>query len=236
MNGSEPADKSKLPGKEPREVFSGAVALAKELLQSKSLALRVDRDGDVQLDLQTDAIAELPDEKFPPPLTRSLFHVLVRTELSSLLTACTYSDAARAIKNEIPEEVVQEVGMEELQWRLEEIRCDLGPLNLGERVKLRKTTKGPVLEEITWEIGVKKDDEVEGKLGDVPFVNLCIKYADPAAAQPRLRFFGDKGSLTISAPVQVERVTFQLHEADIQEVIETLSDVRDRLVQMRTGQ
>lgn len=225
--------KELFPGTESRKVFSAAVSLAKELIDSEGMTIQVDRDGDARLFVDGGVLKELPDKKFSGGLTRDLFKALIGTELTAFVRATIYEDVKEGIKREFPERALKATKERELVWRLEEIKKTLVPANLKERVMLRQTSKGSILDRITWELGIKKHDEVKGALDGIPYANLCISYASPFTSGVAFRVRSEEGSLEVPMVSEPKQLNLELHEADIEEMLKILNLVRDNLIKMR---
>lgn len=221
------------PGTESRKVFSAAVSLAKELIDSDGMTIRVDRDGDATLFVDGGVLKELSAKRFSQGLTRDLFKELIETELTAFVRTTMYEDPRDGIKREFPDRVLKELETHELKWRLEKVREMLVPSNLKERVMLRRTTKGLILDRITWELGIKKHDQVKGPLDEIPYANLVISYASPLTNGPAFRARTKEASLEIPMISEPKQLNLELHEADVEEMIKILSLVRDNLRKMR---
>ena len=226
--------KEPFPGNESRKVFSAAVTLAKELIDSDGMTIRVDRDGDARLFIDGGVLKELSDKKFSGGLTRDLFKALIETELTAFVRATIYESDKEGIKREFPDRVLKTTGERELVWRLEKIRAALVPANLKERVMLRRTSKGSILDCITWELGIKKHDEVKGPLDGITYANLCISYASPFTSGVAFRVRSEEGSLEVPMVSEPKQLNLELHESDVEEMIKILTLVRDKLVNMRS--
>lgn len=227
-------DEDLSPARESRELFSKVLTLAKELLEAKILTLHVDADGDANLVVDLQGLEETPDEKFRPQLSRKFFVTLMRTEFSSLVNAATQEEAEIGIRAEFPREVVKDVGLEELEWRLTQAKEELIPPDLQERVKLRRTASAAVLDEMTWQIGLKKHDEVEGDLEGIPFATLSIRYCDPQSAKESLILKSEEVSFGITLRSSPRQLALELHEADVAELVDKLTVMRDNLAKLRS--
>ncbi len=223
------------PGKESRSVFSTALAMAKDLLKSNVLSINLDSNGSVDIVIDIEKLEAIPKDKFKQGLTPEHFSNLIRTELDSLVRVATYSDATKGIKNEIPSKILKDSGIDEFLWRLEEVRRELVPDNLRERATLRRTTQGLVLENMTWQVVIKKHDQTRGKLSDIPYGSLSIVYVSPQSNMASVRF-GIK-SMTVELPTVREpnQMILEVHQADVDQMIETLTDLRDNLEKVKKG-
>ncbi len=223
------------PGKESRAVFSATLAMAKDLLKSKVLSIDLDPSGRVDLVIDNQELEAIPKDKFQQDLTREQFSNLIRTEVDSLVNAATYSDPTTGIQIVIPSEILKEVGMDEFLWRLGEVKKELVPPDLRERATLRRTTQGLVLENMTWQVVIKKHDQDRGKLSDIPCGCLSLTYSS-LRSNPTLLRLGAKGvSVELPTVREPNRLTLELHKAEVEELIETLTDLRDNLEKVKKG-
>ncbi len=223
------------PGKESRAVFSAVLAIAKDILKSDALSINLDPTGRVDLVVDNQELEAIPKDKFQQDLTREQFSNLIHTEVDSLVNAATYSDPTTGIQIAIPSEILKKVGMDEFLWRLGEVKKELVPPDLRERATLKRTTQGLVLENMTWQVVIKKHDQTRGKLSDIPYGSLSIVYVSPQSNMASVRF-GTK-SMTVELPTVREpnQLTLELHKADVEEMIETLTDLRDNLEKVKKG-
>ncbi len=221
------------PGTESRAVFLAALSMAKDILKSDALSISLDPTGRVDLVVDNQELEAIPKDKFQQDLTREQFSNLIHTEVDSLVNAATYSDPTTGIQIVIPSEILREVGMDEFLWRLGEVKKELVPPDLRERATLRRTTQGLVLEKMTWQVVIKKHDQTRGKLSDIPYGSLSIVYVSPQSNMTSVRF-GTK-SVTVELPTVREpnQLTLELHKADVEEMIETLTDLRDNLEKVK---
>lgn len=223
------------PGKESREVFLAALSIAKDLLKSESLNINLDEKGDVTLGVDSDKLEAIPKDRFTEELTSDHFLTLVRTEFGSLVEAATYSDSTRGVQSEIPSEILNEVGLDEFLWRLKQLEEKLLPADLRERATLRRTSKGLVLKNLTWEIAIKKHDQVAGKLLDIPYGALTITFASPQTTMAPLRF-GSKGTfMELPTYREPKQLTLELHQVDVVDMIKALTELRDNLEKIKTS-
>ncbi len=124
---------------------------------------------------------------------------------------------------------------DEFLWRLEEVKKELVPPNLKERVILRKTSQGFVLQNATWQVITKKHDQDRGKLSDIPCGCLSLTYSS-LRSNPTLLRLGAKGvSVELPTVREPNRLTLELHHAEVEELIETLTDLRDNLEKVKKG-
>ncbi len=224
-----------LPGKESRAVFSAALSMAKELLKSDCLSIDLDSNGRVDLVIDIQKLESIPKDKFKQGLTPEQFSNIVRTELDSLVRSATYSDTTTGIQTTVPSKILEEVGIDEFLWRLGEVKKELVPTDLRDRAILRRTTQGLVLQNMTWQLAIKKHDQVRGELRNIPYASLSIVYASPQTNIAQLRL-GTEGT-TIELPTlrEPKQLILELHKADVDQMIETLTDLRDNLEKLKKG-
>lgn len=223
------------PGKEARAVFSAALAIAKDLVKSKAVRINLDTNGNVDFIIDAQKLQAVPAEKFKEGLTRQHLLSLIATEFESLLKASTYSDPARGLQNEIPSEILNGIGTDEFLWRLDQVDKELVPPNLKDRVMLRQTSLGFVLQDSSWQVITKKHDQVRGKLSDIACGYLSLTYS-PARTNPTPLRFGVKDvSLEIPAVREPNRLTLELHYSEVETLIETLTCLRDNLKNVEGG-
>lgn len=223
------------PGKESRAVFLAALSMAKDLLKSKELSIKLYPSGRVDLVIDVEKLEAIPKGKFKQGLTLEQFSNLIRTELDSLIHAATYSDPAIGIQTIVPSEILKEVGIDEFLWRLGEVKKELVPTDLRDRAILRRTTQGLVLQNITWQVTIKKHDQVTGKLSDIPYGSLSIVYASPQTSVSTFRLGAEGVSVELPTLREPKQLILELHQADVEQMIETLTDLRDNLEKLKKG-
>jgi hypothetical protein len=225
--------KTPTPGKEPRKVFSVALALLKGLLDSKDLRVSVHGTDEVEFVINGEKLEAIPKDKFKDGLTREHFLTLIPTEFESLVKVATYSDPTRGLQNEIPSKILNEVGKEEFLWRFQQVKKELVPPNLEERVMLRRTSQGFVLQNVTWQVITKKHDQTRGKLSDIPCGCLSITYGSPQTNLVSIRFGTKDRSVELPAIREPKQLMLELHQADVDELIENLKDLCDNLEKVK---
>ena len=224
------------PGREPREVFAVALGLAKELLDSSALRVDLDVTGNVNLVLDSEKLRAIPKDRFQHGLTPEDFTQLVGTEFDSLINAATHSQPIKELQRRIPSHILKEVGTEEFLWRLQEIVKTLVPATLKERSVLRKTTDGLVLKNISWQVSVKKHDKDRGALSDIPYASVSITYDSPKSVVSPFRFGGEGMLLEFPVFRDSKQLTLELHQADVDKFISTLTDLRNNLEKFKKVQ
>ena len=223
------------PGTESRKVFTAALVLAKDLLNSKGLWIKLDETGNAELVISGEKLEAIPKDKFKDGLTREYLLGLIATEFESLVKIATYSDPVVGLQIEIPDKILKEKGTDEFLSRLEDVKKELVPANLKERVILRKTSQGFVLQNVTWQVIIKKHDQDRGKFSDIPCGCLSIRYGSPPSNLASISIQGEGRSMQLPAVREPHRLTLELHQAEVEELIETLTDLRDNLEKLKKG-
>lgn len=221
------------PGEESRAVFSSALTIAKELLSLKGLRIGLDEDGDVDFTIYGQRLDTIPKDKFKHGLTIEQFLAITTTEIESLLQAATYADPTRGIQRLIPSEIIKKVGIDEFLWRLHKVEKELAPPDLKERILFRRTAQGFILKNVNWQVIMKKYDQAKGKLSDIPCGCLSIKYVSPQTNLSPIRFRTEDSSMELPTVREPNQLIIELHKADVEELIETLTDLRDNLQKIK---
>jgi hypothetical protein len=217
------------PGTESRAIFSASLAIAKELLNLDGLRTNLDENGNVDLIIDAEKLKAIDKDKFKEGLTPEHFLALVTTEFESLVKVATYSDPTQGIQNEIPSKILKEVGKDEFLWRFQQVKKELVPPNLKERVMFRQTAQGFVLQNVSWQVITKKYDQDRGKLSDIPCGSLSIIYASPKSNRPSVRLSAANVSIELPTTREPKQLMLELHQSDVEEMIQTLTNLRDNL-------
>ena len=221
------------PGKESREVFCAALAIAKDMRKSKGLWLDLDQSGRVDIALDHEKLQAIPESKFKEGLSHEHFFTLVGTEFESLIEAAIYSDPIQGLENEIPSKILSEVGKDEFLWRLQQLEKEFVPLDIKERALHRRTTQGFILQNITWQVVIKKYDQSEGRLPDTPYGCLSMVYASPKNTVAPLRLRAKGVSMELPIVREPKQLVLELHETDVQDMIESLKDLHENLKKLK---
>jgi len=225
--------KTTIPGKEPRNVFLAGLALLKELLDSKGLRVSINETGNAELVINGEKLEAIPKDKFKDGLTPEHFLTLIRTEFDSLVRVATYPDPTRGLQEEIPSKILNEVGKEEFLWRFQQVKKEIVPSNLEERTMFRRTAQGFVLQDVSWQVMTKKQDHHMGKLSDIPYGSLSIIYASPKENPPAVQFKREGFSIMLPTIREPKQLMLELHQDDVEELLETLKDLRDNLEKVK---
>ena len=221
------------PGKESREVFCAALSIAADLRKSKGLRLDLDQSGGVDIALDQEKLEAIPKSKFKEGLSHKHFFVLASTEFESLVEAAICSDPIQGLENEIPSKILSEVGKDEFLWRLQQLEKELVPLDIKERALHRRMTQGFILQNITWQVVIKKYDQSEGRLPDTPYGCLSMVYASPQTTVAPLRLRAKGVSMELPTVREPKQLVLELHETEVQDMIESLKDLRENLQKLK---
>ena len=126
-----------------------------------------------------------------------------------------------------------EVGKDEFLWRLQQVEKELLPLEVKERALHRRTTLGFVLQNITWQIVVKKHDQSGARLPDIPYGCLSMVYASAQTTVAPLRLRAKGVSMELPTVREPKQLVLELHETDVYNMIESLKDLRENLQKLK---
>lgn len=215
------------PGTEERGIFCLVLSILSKLLEEKKVGIEIDSSGDYDIEFSL-APSEMKDrvsEEIKAKLSFEDFIKIISTEIESLVAASIYSDKAKGIENNIPPTILKDVGMEEFLWRLEEIEKIVNvPKALKQDSIFKKTTKGLILNEITWEINNKTFDEELGQLDNCKYATLSIMYSKPGDVESSV-FSGKDFSIHIPTVTEPKQVTLELQKKDITKLIDSLQQI-----------
>jgi hypothetical protein len=108
----------------------------------------------------------------------------------------------------------------EFETRAKVVRDRLYTKSLEERVLIRKTSKGPTLEDLRWDISIKKHDLGHGTIPNIPYATIEIVLASESMdGNPLASIFG--GDRKVHA--------FDCHLGDLDAMIRDLTDLRKNL-------
>lgn len=225
--------KVQTPGEETRSVFSSALTIAKELLSLKGIRIGIDEDSDVDFTIYGQKLDKIPKDKFKHGLTIEQFLAITTTEIESLLQASTYADPTRGIQREIPSGIIKKASIDEFLWRLHQVEKELAQPDLKERIIFRQTARGFILKNVNWQVIIKKHDQDKGKLSDIPCGCLSISYVSPQTNLSPIRFSSEGGSMELPIVREPHQLILELHKADVEELIENLTDLRDNIEKVK---
>jgi len=216
------------PGTEEREIFSLVLSIISKLLDEKKVGIEVDFSGDLEFSLNPSEIKDCVSEKIKDKISFEDFMRTISTEVESLVDATIYSDKAKGIKNNIPNTVLKDVGIDEFLWRLEEIEKVINvPKALRQDSIFKKTAKGLTLKGIKWETNDKAFDEELGKLENFKYATLSILYSQPGTETLGAKLSGEGFSIQLPIITEPKQITLELQKKDIAKMIDDLQQILD---------
>ena len=215
------------PGEEPREVFLEGVEILVELLAKGEATVRVDSDGDPGIRAARRSVVAFGRGRFRDPFTERFFMGLIMVEIPALMRATIRDDVQESLRRIMPDEILDKTGIDEFVWRAQHVADTVAPSNLRERSLWRRTAKGNVIEDIGWDVSVRRSDTDVADIPDVPYAVLALSYSGPRSGAAALRFGAGGPRFLLDKPT--ERVTFEMHRADLDEMIKALTDLRDAM-------
>ena len=110
---------------------------------------------------------------------------------------------------------------EELRHRAEDVKARLYTKTLEERLLIRKTCKGPMLEDLKWDISIKKHDLSGGTVPNIPYGTIELVMASEAdGSNPLALLFGGSQRHTLA---------FDCHLHDLDAILRDLQELRNNL-------
>ena len=201
-----------------REQFDRVLGQVKSLLASGALRWRLTGSGTITPRLDEDEV-----ERSVGPsdcAERKLLEQILNREIVPGLNRA----AAGRVRDPFSFLIERELSpsdREEQSSRNDIVTRELYDDALRQRTLIRRTCKGSVLEELRWDISVKKHDLRTGGVPDIPYATIELVYLETTA---------DAGGLSLAAMAVPRRtVTFDCHLQDLEALIKDLSDLRNNL-------
>jgi len=206
----------------PRAQFDETLGQAKELLDAKALWWRLSSTGvEPRLDRQ------MVQERIKDDKKRRVFERVLNREIVWALDiiALDYelSQAFTNVEPRVKMSAMPPAFVEDVRSRVAKVHEVFATREFRERAILRRTCKGSALENLTWDISVKKHDLIEGPVADVAYakIELTFSAALPAGFPPlQLRRM-------FSPPP--DAISFDFHVEDLEALIRELGILRDNL-------
>jgi hypothetical protein len=210
----------------PREHFERALTTAQRLLETQALWWRLSSSGvEPRLDAQR-VDPEFKDDKEG----RQVFERILNAEIVWALdmVALDESSLGAALRRILPSAKKGDLDpatLRDIQDRVAKVHAAFATPGFRQRAQIRRTCKGAALEEIRWDISVKKHDLSEGKIDDIPFATIELLFSNDQTTgglPPAFRRMFDRP----------ESVYFDCHVEDLDTVIRELETLRDNLRQL----
>ena len=197
--------------------FDSVVELVERLVSTETLHWRVKPNrvvARIDIDRAQEELGELNRSCFEDILSTQVEHVLSR--------ACLGEDVAPPLfmyfeRRNAPLDEEQKL---ELRRREELVESRLVTSALRQRALIRRTTKAGGLDDVSWEVCIKKHDLHEGSLGTLPYGTLRLQFGGcPGGGDPSLNPFLRVFGLPTEPP---KVVTADLHADDVATLIADL--------------
>lgn len=220
-------EKDFMPGMETEEQFDKVLSLLSQWMKAGIVSISVDVDGDVTFELPRE-MEKLLETQVPRDLTHGKVRAIIHSEISALVDAGLRKNPEQALRLGLPEELHEQI--DTLLKRSQKAISSLVDRSLKERIMLRRTTKGYVLDDIESVQSTYHVETGKGQRINVPFVSLELAFAKPRSGymfslSPRERAF--------TAIRQEElTITVDLHKDDIKDLIQKLEKIDKNIIEM----
>lgn len=208
----------------PRADFDRALSATASLVESGVLQWRLSGGARINPRLDEEAVVRAVGPK--DTKDRQKFERILSQEIVPSLNRAARSIGAFAF--EAPQDL-SPTDRHEQAARSKAVKERLYSDALQQRVLIRRTCKGSVLEGVRWDISIKKHDLGTGSVPDLPYGTIEMAFAASAEEGP-LSFFG------VSSQRQV--VSFDCHLHDLDGLLADLMDLKSNLEKLsaeRTG-
>ena len=216
----EKQEKDFMPGTETEDQFDKVLSLLSQWMKAGIVSVSVDVDGDVTFVLPRE-MDKLLETQVPRDLPHKKVRAIIRGEIPALIDAGLRKNPEQALRFGVPEKLHEKINT--MVKRSEKAVNSLVDRPLKERIILRRTTTGYVLDDIesiqsTYHVEAEKGERI-----DVPFVSLELAFAKPRSGfmvslSPRER--------VITAVRKDEvRVILNMHKDDLGDLIQKLSKI-----------
>lgn len=218
----EQQEKEFIPGTETEEQFEKVLTLLSQWIKAGIVSVKVDVDGDVNFELPKE-MDKLLETQVPKDLTHKKVTGIIRSEIPQLITAGFGKEKEQILAFGMHEKL----NINNMLKRSEKAVACLVDKNLKERIMLRRTTPGYILDEIQ---SIESSYRVESKKGeqvDIKFISLEFFLAKPRSGQ-MVEFNPMERTMRIARKDDF-RVTVELHKDDIKDLIKKLSEIEEKI-------
>lgn len=218
----EQQEKEFIPGTETEEQFEKVLSLLSRWIKAGIVSVKVDVDGDVNFELPKE-MDKLLETQVPKDLTHKKVTGIIRSEIPQLITAGFAKEKEQILAFGMHEKLK----INNMLKRSEKAVACLVDKNLKERIMLRRTTPGYILDEIQ---SIESSYRVESKKGeqvDIKFISLEFFLAKPRSGQT-VEFNPMERTMRIARKDDF-RVTVELHKDDIKDLIEKLNRIEEKI-------
>ena len=213
----EKEEKDFMPGSETEDQFDKVLSLLSQWMKAGIVSVSVDVDGDITFELPRE-MEKLLETQVPRDLTHEKVSAIIRNEMPALIDAGLRKNPEQALRSGVPEKLYEIIGT--MVKRSEKAVASLVGRPLKERIMLRRTTTGYVIDDIESIQSTYHVDAEKGERIDVPFVSLELTFAKPRSGymfslSPRERAF-------TTVRKDELRVIFNMHKDDLSDFIQKL--------------
>lgn len=211
-----------MPGVETEEQFDKVLSLLSQWMKAGIVTVNVDVDGDVEFELPRE-MNKLLETQVPSDLTHKHVVGIIRNEIPSLIAAGFGKNPERMIRALMPEKLHEKA--DTMMKRSEKAVVCLVDSSLKERMMLKRTTPGYVVDEINAIRSTYHVEPKEGEKIDVPYVSLELTFVRPRSGY--VFSLNPKERAMIASRKDEVRVTLDLHKQDIKDLIQKLKKIEE---------
>jgi hypothetical protein len=197
--------------------FDGALSTVKELVGLGLLRWQISGAGSLSARVEDGRDVTLRAGE-PGSEARARFDDILTAEIVPLFNAIAGAPTLLTWTEGVSGADVNEVR----RARSAKVKDAIFEPSIRDRVVVRQTSKGPVLEEVHWDISIKKHDLLTGSVSDVPYATIELIYRDAAMdVRNPLTAFG------IGAPPK--SIAFDCHLRDLEALMADLKSLHENL-------
>lgn len=220
----EKKEKDFMPGTETEEQFEKIISLLSKWIKAGIVSIDVDVDGDISFELPRE-MDKLLEAQVPRDLGYKKVHEIITQEITFLIDAGLRKNTEKAIMSTMPKKLHEK--MDIMMKRCEKAVTNLVDRSLKERIMLRRTTPGYVIEGIRSIESTYNVEEKEGEQIKVPFISLELTFAQPRSGYV---FSLNPVEQKFSASRKDEvKITLDLHKEDMKDFIEKLNSIEEKI-------
>ena len=219
----EKQEKDFVPGVETEDQFDKVLSLLSQWMKAGIVSVSVDVDGDITFGLPRE-MDKLLETQVPRDLTHEKVHGIIRNEIPALVDAGLRRNPEKALRLGVPEKLHGKI--DTMVKRSEKAVASLVDGPLKERIMLRRTATGYVLEDIesiqsTYHVEAEKGERI-----DVPFVSLELALAKPRSGY--MFTFSPREHAFTAVRKDDIRIILDMHKDDIKDLIQKLKKIEEK--------
>jgi len=213
-----------VPGTETEEQFEKVLSLLSDWMKAGIVDFELDTDGDTQFNLPGE-MSKLLGTQVPRDLTHKKVAAIIRTEIPALISAGLAKNPRQQLSDRMPEVLREKIGV--LLKRVEASVEKLVDKDLKERILLRRTTPGYVIDEVRVIPGTYYVETGNKKKTEVPHLLLEISLERPQSG--RMLVVGPDLRRMSFSRMDDMRVAVDLHKDDLKNLIEKLKEIEGKI-------